>query len=117
MSLEADIFTTLQAQCPRVFPDVAPFDTERPYVTWQQVGGDPLSYVENTVPAERNAHIQVNAWADTRLQANALMLQIEAALMASTTLQARPLGALIAAHDGDTDLRGAIQDFSIWAPR
>jgi hypothetical protein len=117
MSLETSLHTLLFAQCPRVFPDVAPYDTARPYITWQQVGGDPLSYVDDTVPDRRNSLIQVNAWADTRLQANDLMLQIESALITSTSFQARPAGALIAAHDQDTDRRGAMQDFSIWSTR
>lgn len=117
MSLESDLQALLLAQCPRVFPDVAPFATVTPYVTWQQVGGDPLSFTEDTVPNKRNASIQINVWSDTRLQANALMLQIEAALITCATLQARPSGALIAAHDDDTDRRGCLQEFSIWAAR
>lgn len=117
MSLETSLYTLLSVQCPRVFPDVAPYDTARPYITWQQVGGDPLSYVDDTVPDRRNCLIQINAWADTRLQANDLMLQIESALITSTLFQARPAGALIAAHDQDADRRGAMQDFSIWSTR
>lgn len=117
MSLETALFSALQAQCPRVFPDEAPYDTPRPYVIWQQIGGDPLSYVEGTVPNQRNAHIQIEVWDETRLQANALMLQIEAALMSAPAFQASPLGALSATIDDGTDRRGAQQDFSIWADR
>jgi len=117
MSLETDLVELLQAQCPRVFPDVAPLSTTRPYITWQQVGGDALAFVDNTVPNTRNASIQVNVWSATRMQSTALMLQVEAALIGSTALQARPSSALIATHDEDTDLRGCMQDFSIWAPR
>lgn len=117
MSLESDLVTLLKTLCPRVFPDVAPTDTQRPYITWQQIGGDAPVYVEGATPNRRNAQVQINAWADTRAQANALSLQIEAALVAATGMQAQPQGALIAAHDEDTDLRGAQQDFSIWALR
>lgn len=117
MSLESDLVTLLQTVCPRVSPDVAPTDTQRPYITWQQIGGDALVYVEGQVPNRRNALVQINAWADTRAQANALSQQVEAALAAATGMQAQPQGALIAAHDEDTDLRGAQQDFSIWALR
>lgn len=117
MSLESDLVTLLKTLCPRVFPDVAPTDTQRPYITWQQIGGEALVYVEGATLNRRNAEVQINAWADTRAQANALSLQVEAALVAAAGLQARPQGALIAAHDEDTDLRGAQQDFSIWAIR
>lgn len=117
MSLETDLYAVLVAQCPRVFPDVAPYDTQRPYITWQQIGGDPLSYVEGTVPSQRNAHIQINVWDETRLQANALMLQIESAMLSAPTFQARALSALSASIDEGTDRRGAMQDFSIWGAR
>lgn len=117
MSLETALYTVLTSQCPRVFPDVAPLTTARPYITWQQVGGEALVFTDDTVPDARNANIQINVWADTRLAATTLALQVEAALIVASTLQARATGALIAAHDEDTDLRGCLQDFSIWAPR
>lgn len=117
MSLESDLYTVLNAQCARVFPDVAPFDTECPYITWQQIGGEALAYVEDTVPNERNAYVQINVWDTTRIGATALALQIEAALIQSTAFQARPQSALQAAHDDDTDRRGCLQDFTIWAAR
>lgn len=117
MSLESDLFTTLQAVCPRVFPDVAPTGESRPYITWQQVGGDVIKPLGQDVPDKRNALVQINCWADTRLAANALALQVEAALITAVQFVARPQAALQAAHDDDTDLRGAMQDFSIWATR
>lgn len=117
MSLESDLNTVLLGQCPRVFPDVAPYNTARPYVTWQQVGGDAPTFIDNQVPNTENANIQINVWDDTRLGAKALTKLIEAALIVSTSLQARPMAAAIAAHDEDTDRRGYMQDFSIWAPR
>lgn len=117
MSLESALVTLLQAQCPRVFPDVAPWDTARPYITYQQIGGPAPVYVEGALPAERAAWVQINCWADTRLAANTLMLQVEAALVAASSLTAKPQAALQAAHDDDTDRRGASQDFEIWASR
>lgn len=117
MSLETDLVAVLQSQCPNVYPDVAPYDAPRPYVIYQQIGGPALVYVEGTLPDKRAAELEISVWADTRLAANALMLQIEAALCAAATLQAKPSGALRAAHDDDTDRRGAQQDFEIWAGR
>lgn len=114
MSLEQPLFAVISALCPRVFPDTAPWSTPRPYVVWQQVGGEAPVYVEGAVPNMRNAVVQVAVWDDTRAGANALMRSIEAALVSATTLQAVPQGALQASHDGDTDRRGATQDFSIW---
>lgn len=117
MTLESALFGVLSAVCPRVVPDVADLGTERPYITWQQIGGPAPMYVEGVLPAERAAWLQINCWADTRLAANTLMLQVEAALVAAGTLTARPLGALQAAHDDTAELFGAQQDFEIWADR
>lgn len=117
MSLESKLFTELVALCPRVFPDVAPAGTQRPYVTYQQIGGDPSHYTEGTVMAKVNAFMQINVWHDGREQANALMRAIEAALLASTAFQAEPQSALISGYEEDTETRSAQQDFSIWADR
>lgn len=117
MSLETDLRTVLAAVCPRVYPDVAPPATLRPYVTWQQIGGTAPAYVDDAVPSLRNAYVQVNVWADTRLEASALMLQIETALTTAQAFSARPQAAMIAAHSDDDDTRGAQQDFTVWATR
>ena len=117
MSLESDLKTALEVLCPRVFPDVAPMGTTRPYITWQQIGGEAPAYVDNTVPDRRNAYVQINVWDTTRAASNALALQIEEALITHATLQARAQSALQATMDEDTDLRGCMQDFTIWALR
>lgn len=117
MSLETDLTAALQALCPRVYPDVAPLGVQRPYVIYQQVGGDALTYTEGTLPDKRNARMQITVWADTRLAATALALSIEAALAAAPAFAAYPEGALRGAYDEGAQLRGAEQDFSIWAAR
>lgn len=117
MTLETRMHAALVALCPRVFPDVAPFGTATPYVTWQQIGGQAPVYQEGALPDKLNALVQINTWATTRKQASELMRAIEAALVADATLNATPVGALVADVDDDSDLRGAIQDFSLWVPR
>lgn len=118
MSVEADIYSTLQGLVGgRVFPDVAPFSTQRPYITYQQVGGVAPSFVDSTVPSKRNGRFQVNVWADTRAQASTIAAQIEAALIAATAFQARPLSAAVSLHDDATELRGCMQDFTVWSDR
>ena len=114
MSLESELQTMLTAICPRVYPDFAPANTVAPYLTWQQIGGQSQCHLSNTAPGQRNARMQINAWAATRAAANALMLQVESAMITSG---ARPVGALLATADEDLSLRGAIQDFTIWASR
>lgn len=117
MSLETDLYSLLSSLCPRVFPDVAPGNTPRPYITWQQIGGQVINPVANEVPDKRNAFIQINVWAATRTEAVALALAIEDGMRQSVTFQARPNAAHVASYEDDLDLYGTVQDFSVWATR
>lgn len=101
----------------RVYPDVAPVDTVRPYITWQQIGGDVISPLSNEVADKRNAMVQINVWSDTRLQAVQIIQQVEVALVTSGDLIARPLAAFVSRHEPDLNLYGTEQDFSIWSDR
>lgn len=112
MSLETDLATAITALCSRCYPDTAPHDTARPYVTWQQVGGPVQSPIDGSAPFE-GARMQINVWADSRKAANELMQSIAAALRVAP-LHARPTSALIARREDIADLYGAQQDFLIW---
>jgi hypothetical protein len=117
MSLESDLYAALSAICPRVFPDVAPSGTVSPWITWQQIGGQALSYLGREVPDLRNAFIQVSVWAPSRLEANTIAAQIETALTTSTAFTAKPVDAQYATYEDDTRLYGAAQRYSIWDSR
>lgn len=114
MSLETSLYAALAAVCPRVFPDVADTSTVRPYVTYQQVGGDVINPLSNGSPGRRNASVQINVWANTRLQANSLSLQIEDAMRAATAFIAQPQSASFSDYDYDMSVYGSQQDFSVW---
>lgn len=113
--LEQLLQAALQALCPRTWPDVAPLGPEGPYVVWSLYGGQSVPYVEGSLAQRRNAFVQVNVWGAGRTTCNALSLQIQAALVAHPQMQCVPLNALRTAFDQDTERRGAMQDFSIWA--
>lgn len=118
MTVEADIFTALRGLTDdRVFPDVVDLGTARPYITYQQIGGEALSYVDDTLPNAKHGRFQIEVWADTRLQATAIALQIEALLVVCTAFQARPIGAHASKHEPDVHQFGTLQDFSIHSPR
>lgn len=117
MSLETDLYALLLGLCPRVFPTVAPGNTARPYITWQQIGGQSLLPIGNEVPDKRNAFIQINVWDDTYDSAKALALAVEDAMRLATVFQARPNAAHIASYEEDLNLHGTVQDFSVWASR
>ena len=117
MSLEAGIFDALKGLVSnRVYPDVARADTPRPYITWQQVGGAAVNFLECVPPGRRNARVQVNCWDSTRIAAAALARAVEDALVSAPALRAYVVGAMAASHEPDLTppLYGTMQDFSIW---
>lgn len=125
MTVEADIFNTLKPLATtvgpplvyRVYPDVAPIDAVKPYLVYQQVGGEAPTFLERAVPSKKNGRFQISVWADTRAAAAAIAVQIEAAMVAATAFDAKPLGAPVAVFDEETKLRGSQQDFSVWSDR
>lgn len=118
MTVEASIYTALKALVGnRVFPDMAPLSTAKPYITYAQIGGEALTFLETAVPSKQNGRFQVNVWGDSRSQCSALMLQVEAALVGAATMQAKPVDAPSSTYEHDMLMYGSMQDFSIWSDR
>jgi hypothetical protein len=99
---------------PQVSPDFAPVETPRPYVTFQQIGGQVINPLANDAPGRRNSEMQINVWASTRAEALQLSRSIEDAMRSAISFQARPLGAAVADFDADVPVYGCRQDFSCW---
>jgi len=116
VSVESLIFDTLASLVSnRVYPDVAPQGvTALPRITYQQVGGKPVGFLEATPPSKKNGRFQVNVWGATRLQVAALSRQVEDALVTAAALNTTVLGGVVAAYEPDTKLYGTRQDFSFW---
>lgn len=118
MTVEADIYNALKALVSnRVFPDVAPTSTTKPFITYSQVGGEAWGYLERVVPDKQHGRFQVNVWADTRASASALMLQVENALVTCTAFQCSAVSAPSSDYDHDMLTYGSMQDFSIFSTR
>lgn len=117
MSLLIDLQSALGAVCPRSYPRIAPLGTARPYVTFQGVGGRSLRFLDNSAADKRHNLVQIDVWADTALGASALVQLIEDTLCASATLTATPVGEPIDRYEEDTQLYGALQQFSIHSTR
>ena len=61
MTVESMLFDALKGLVSnRVFPDIAPDLTPRPYITYQQVGGVAVNFLDPTIPSKANGRIQVN---------------------------------------------------------
>lgn len=112
MSIEVDLAAVIGPFVDdRVFPDEAPADTPVPYVTYQQIGGPPINYLEGA-PQEEIGRFQINVWDDDREKANAVLRSIRTALCAAP-LWATIMTGLLARKEPLTKLYGAQQDFSI----
>jgi hypothetical protein len=117
MTVEKQIFETLRALVDgRVYPDVAPEGVARPYVTYQQVGGVPVNFVDGGIPGMRNARFRVNVWDDRRATVTATCVAVEHALRNDPALQTTVMTNPVALNDPETRLRGTSQDFSVWFP-
>lgn len=118
MTVEADLYSALTGLVSgRVYPDVAPTGAARPYITYQQIGGEAVAFLESVMPSKKNGRFQINVWADTRLAVASLSVQVETALVQSTTLRAQAIGAPAWTYEVDTKLYGTNQDFSIFSDR
>ena len=98
----------------RIFPDFAPVGTLPPFITYQAVGGRTINYQTGETPDKTNARVQINVWANTRLQASALGAAVEDAIRGTTSLQPEVLTGRVATFDEETTYRGTMQDFSLW---
>lgn len=117
MSIETSVIAAIKTCCARVFPDVAPVGTARPFATWQGIGGAGLRFVEGTAADKRNVIYQINVWSETRLEALSIARQIEDALCAASDISAEPFGEPISVYEEDTGLYGCQQRISVWASR
>jgi len=115
MTVKASIYNVLKGLAAnRVYPDVAPIGTVRPYLTYQQIGGQSVNFLDSALPSKRNGRFQVSVWADTRAAAALLAGQAEDALRGAAALQTTVMAQPVATYELETQLFGTRQDFSFW---
>ena len=118
MTVEASLFSTLKALVAnRVYPDLAPIGTDRPFITYSQVGGEAMSFLSGALPDKKHGRVQVDVYADSRAACAAVALQVEAAMAAATVFQARAIGAPVSGYEPDVLIFSSMQDFSVWSAR
>ena len=96
----------------RVYPDVAPLGAQRPYITYQAVGGQDVNALGG--PADlQNSRMQINVWADSRASAATTMGAAFTAMTADA-VKGIPIGAPVSTFEQDTKLYGSRLDYSLW---
>lgn len=113
MTVEASIYAALKHLAgAHIYRDNLPDTvTVTTYVTFVQVGGDAVNFLESTKPDKKNGRFQVNVWAPSREAAAALSRLVEDAMR---TIPAFVLGAPVATDEPELRLYGTRQDFSCW---
>lgn len=118
MTVESSIYDTLKALVAnRVYPDLAPLNTVRPFITYSQVGGEALSFLENTLPDKKHGRFQIDVYSDSRAACASVALQVEAVMTAATAFQSRAIGAPVSTYEPDVLIFGTQQDFSVFSTR
>ena len=119
MTVEAAIFAVVGPLVGgRLYPDPAPAGTQRPYGTFEQIGGQSNAFLEGgAAPSRKHARFQFNLWHDSRKEAIALAYAVDDAMRNATTFQAEPIGEMEWQRDEAQKLLGTRQDFSVWSAR
>lgn len=112
MSLESDLTALLSPLVGgRVYPLTAPNTTTKPFITYQQVGGRSVAFLESGVVGKRNARVQINCWSDEFQEVANLARAVSDLLMVN---HAYPLGEPIHEYADGVKLYGTTHDFSVW---
>lgn len=118
MTVEIDIKTALSALVAgRMYPDFAPLATPRPFIVYEQTGGDALAFVDGTLPDKKHGLFEIGVYADTRAQCAAIALQVEAAMAATTAYQCTAIHAPVSDYAPDVQIYSSTQNFSVFSSR
>lgn len=118
MSVESDIYTTLKGLVGnRCFPDFAPLGTVRPFITFEQTGGETVSFLERALPDKKHGRFEVGVFADTRSACAAIAVQVETAMAEATAFQAEAIHAPISDYAPEVKIYSSTQNFSVWSNR
>ena len=118
MSVESDIFNTLKALVGnRCFPDFAPLGTVRPFITFEQAGGDALYFIDGALPDKKHGRFEIGVYADSRATCASVALQVEAAMAAATAFQSTAIHAPVSDYASETLIYSSTQNFSVFSAR
>ena len=118
MTVESDLFDTLKGLVSnRCYPDFAPVGTVRPFICFEQTGGDAMHYLEGTLPDKKHGRFEMGVYADTRAACAALALQVETAMAGATVFVATALHAPVSDLAQDVMIYSSTQNFSVFSTR
>lgn len=101
----------------RVYPDIAPQDVARPYVTWSEisfVGTPAIDVGTRETSGLNNYRIQITSWAVKAGTVRDVDAQVRLAMQAATRFKSLIVDARSLDYEPDTKLFGFATDFSVW---
>ena len=117
-SIEYEIYSALKPLVSnRCFPDFAPLGAVRPFITFEQTGGDALSFLDGSLPDKKNGRFEIGVYADSRASCAAIALLVESAMAAATAFQASAIHAPISDYASDVMIYSSTQNFSVFSTR
>lgn len=118
MSVESDLYDTLKVLVSnRVFPDLAPLGTVRPFIVFEQTGGDAFHFLDGSLPDKKHGRFEIGVYADTRAACAALALQVETAMAGASAFQSTAIHAPISDYASDVMIYSSTQNFSVFSSR
>ena len=118
MTVESDLYGILKGLVSnRCFPDFAPLGTFRPFITFEQVGGEALSFLDGTLPDKKHGRFEISVYADSRAACAAIALQVESVMAAATPFQSMAIHAPISDYADEVKIYSSTQNFSIYSTR
>ena len=118
MTVESDLFGLLKGLVGnRCFPDFAPLGTARPFITFEQTGGDALSFLDGSLPDKKNGRFEIGVYADSRASCAAIALQVESVMAEATAFQASAIHAPISDYADEVKIYSSTQNFSVFSER
>jgi len=94
----------------RIASDRIEQGTPRPFVMFTRTGTTPYTTIDGQVMAVQ-AQLEIQCWADSRAQADAVALAVTNAIRATTT---QTVSGQSAAYDGELDLESTLLTVEWW---
>lgn len=118
MTIESDLFNTIKGLVSnRCFPDFAPLGTVRPFITFEQAGGEALSFLDGALPDKKHGRFEIGVFADSRAACAAIALQVEAAMASAAAFQSTAIHAPISDYASEVKIYSSTQNFSVFSTR
>lgn len=107
--------TGLDAVSDRITPQPVPEGSPRPCITYRRIADHPLTDLDGGDGQMQNIRVQIDCWAEKRIQAMALIEAVRVRMQtAHSKFTSVPTGTFIDDYEPQTKLFRASRDFSCW---